>query len=49
MYEHVKGNIKPFLNLFDLMNGLRMTPEGVAQLAGYGIRLPYLGKIFKAL
>jgi len=49
MYEHVKGNIKPFLNLFDLMNGLRMTPEGVAQLAGYGIRLPYLGNIYSKL
>jgi len=49
MYQHVKGNIQPFLHLFDLMNGLRMTPQGVAQLAGYGTELPYLGNIYSKL
>jgi transcriptional regulator with XRE-family HTH domain len=44
-YEQVKGNIQPFLHLFDLMNGLGMTPEQVAQQADYGTRLPYLGNI----
>ena len=44
-YEQVKGNMQPFLHLFDLMNGLGMTPEQVAQQASYGARLPYLGNI----
>jgi len=49
MYEQVKGNIQPFVHLFDLMNGLKMTPADVAQLAGCGIRLPYLGNIHSKL
>jgi hypothetical protein len=48
-YEHVNGNIASFLHLFDLMNGLGMNPEQVAQQAGYGINLPYLGSIHSAL
>lgn len=48
-YEQVKGNMQPFLHLFDLMNGLGMNPEQVAQQAGYGINLPYLGSIHSAL
>jgi len=49
MYEQVKGNIQPFLHLFDLMNGLRLTPADVAQLASYSTRLPYLGNIHSKL
>jgi len=45
MYEQVQGNIVPFLHLFDLMNGLGMTPEQVAQQVEYGIKLPSLGKM----
>jgi hypothetical protein len=49
MYEHVKGNMHPFFQLFDVMNGLGMTPMYVGQLAGYGTRLPYLGNIYSNL
>lgn len=48
-YEQVKGNIQPFLYLFDLMNGLGMSPEQVAQQAAYGTSLPYLGNIHSNL
>jgi len=48
-YDSVKGNIQPFLHLFDLMNGLGMNPGQVAQQAGYGINLPYLGSVHSAL
>ncbi len=41
-YEQVKGNLRPFLDLFDLTNRLGMTLEQVAQLATCGLRLPYL-------
>src|SRR4029078_7436414 len=41
-YNRVKGNIQPYLRLFDLMNLLGMTPEHVAQQAEFGIKLPYL-------
>jgi hypothetical protein len=49
MYEQVKGYIQPCLHMFDLMNNLGMTPEQVAQLTGYGIRLPYLCDIHSRL
>ena len=49
MYEQVKGNIQPFLHLFDLMNGLGMTPVEVAQLAGFSTRLPFLANIHSKL
>jgi len=48
-YNSVSGNLSPFLRLFDLMNGLRMTPADVAQLAGYGTRLPFLWNIHSKL
>jgi len=48
-YEQVKGNIQPYLHMFDLMNNLGMTPDQVAQLAGYSIRLPYLCNIHSKL
>jgi uncharacterized protein YerC len=48
-YEHVKGNIQPYLHMFDLMNDMGMTPQQVGQLAGYGIRLPYLWNIYSKL
>jgi len=41
-YEHVKGNIWPFLQLFDLMISLGMTPEQVAEQVKHGYNLPYL-------
>lgn len=41
-YGQVKGNIQPFLRLFDLMNGLGMTPDQVAHQAEHGIKLPFL-------
>ena len=49
IYEEVKGNIQAFVHLFDLMNGLRMTPEQVAQLADCGTRLPFLWNIYSKL
>jgi hypothetical protein len=48
-YNSVSGNIVPFLHLFDLMNGLGMTPADVAQLAGYGTKLPFLWNIHSKL
>ena len=44
-YEQVEYDIVPYLRLFDLMNGLGMTPDQVAQLAEYGIKLPFLGNM----
>ena len=44
-YEHVKGNIGPFLQLYDLMISLGMTPEQVAEQVKHGYNLPYLGSI----
>ena len=41
-YEQVKGNLQPFLHLFDLMNNLGMTPEQVAEQVKHGYNLPYL-------
>jgi DNA-binding CsgD family transcriptional regulator len=49
MYEHVKGNMHPFFQLFDIMNGLGMTPMYVGQLAALGTRLPHLGNIYSNL
>lgn len=48
-YDKVKGNIQPYLHLMDLMNSLGMTPEHVAQLAGHGIRLPFVWDLFSKL
>jgi len=41
-FEHVNGNIEPFLHLFDLMNTLGMTTEQVAEQVKHGYNLPYL-------
>jgi DNA repair ATPase RecN len=41
-FEQVKGNIGPYMQLFNLMNGLGMTPEHVAELVKYGNSLPQL-------
>ena len=41
-YGQVKGNIQPFLHLFDLMNRLGMTEDQVAHQVKYGIKLPFL-------
>ena len=41
-YEHVKGNIRPFLQLYDLMISLGMTPKQVAEQVKHGYNLPYL-------
>ena len=49
MHEHVKGNMHPFFQLFDIMNGLGMTPMDVGQLAALGTRLPLLGNIYSNL
>jgi hypothetical protein len=49
MYEHVKGNMHPFFQLFDIMNALAMTPIDVGRLANYGTRLPHLGNIYSKL
>lgn len=49
MYEHVKGNMHPYLQLFDLMNGLGMTPDQVAQQVKYGSNLPYLESIHSSM
>jgi len=48
-YNQVKGNIYPFLRLFDLMNCLDMTPEQVAQQVNFGIKLPFLGNMCSEL
>jgi hypothetical protein len=39
----------PFFQLFDVMNGLGMTPMYVGQLAALGTRLPLLGNIYSNL
>jgi len=44
-FKHVKGNIIPFLRLFDLMKGLAMIPEQVQEQVKYGYRLPQLQSI----
>jgi uncharacterized protein YerC len=44
-FEHVEGNIGPYLRLFDLMNGLGMTPEQVAEQVKYSVNLPHLQNI----
>jgi len=44
-FEHVDGNVGPYLHLFDLMNGLGMTPEQVAEQVKYGVNLPHLQSI----
>jgi hypothetical protein len=41
-YEKVKGNITPYLQLFDLMNSLGMTPQQVAERVKCGNSLPQL-------
>lgn len=41
-YMHVKGNIQPFLKLYDLMNFLGMTPDQVARQVEFGLKLPFL-------
>jgi hypothetical protein len=48
-YEQVKGNIGPYLRLFDLMNELGMSPEQVAEQVKYGYELPQLQNIHKNL
>jgi hypothetical protein len=44
-YDKVKGNIKPFLQIFDLMNALGLTPEQVQEQVRYGYELPNLQNI----
>lgn len=48
-FEHVKGNISPFLRLFDLMKGLGMSPEQVADTVKYGNELPQLRNMHSTL
>jgi hypothetical protein len=48
-YEKVKGNIIPYLHLFDLMNSLGLTPEELQELVRYGYELPQLQSIHKKL
>ncbi len=48
-YDSVKGNIAPFLQLFNLMNRLVMTPEQVAEQVRYGNTLPQLQNTHSAL
>lgn len=48
-FEQVKGNISPYLRLFDLMNELGMSPEQVAEQVKYGYELPQLQNIHKNL
>ena len=48
-FEHVKGNIGPYLRLFDLMNELGMTPEQVAEQVKHGYELPQLQNIHENL
>jgi hypothetical protein len=49
MYERVKGNMHPFFQLFEIVNGLRLSPAYVGQLAALGTRLPLLGNIYSNL
>jgi hypothetical protein len=48
-YEHVKGNIPPFVHLFDLVRSLGMTPDQVASVLRYGNQLPQLQNIHARL
>jgi hypothetical protein len=48
-YNSVSGNIVPFLNLFNLMNSLGLTPEQIQEQVQYGYRLPQLQNIHKML
>lgn len=48
-YNHVQGNIQPFLRLFDLMNDLGMTPEQVSQQVTHGNNLPLLASMHLGL
>jgi hypothetical protein len=49
IYEQVKGNMHPFFQLFEIVNGLRLSPADVGQLAALGTRLPLLGNIYSNL
>jgi uncharacterized protein YerC len=44
-YDSVKGNIAPFLQLFNLMSRLSMTPEQVVEQVKHGDNLPNLQSI----
>jgi uncharacterized protein YerC len=44
-YEKVRGNITPFLQMFDLMNTLSLTPQQVQEQVRYGYDLPRLQSI----
>jgi hypothetical protein len=44
-YDKVKGNITPYLQMFDLMNALGLTPEQVQEQVRYGYHLPNLQSI----
>jgi len=48
-YDKVKGNMTPYLHLFDLMNSLGLTPEQVQEQVKYGYELPHLQSIHKNL
>lgn len=48
-YNSVSGNIVPFLNLFNLMNSLHMTPEQVAEAVKYRNALPQLQNMHSTL
>ena len=41
-YNNVSGNIEPFMNLFNLMNSLGMSPAQVGNAVKYGNALPQL-------
>jgi len=44
-YEKVRGNITPYLQLFELMNALGLAPEQVQEQVKYGYDLPCLQSI----
>jgi uncharacterized protein YerC len=44
-YERVKGNITPFLQMFDLMNALGLAPEQIQEQVKHGYDLPRLQSI----
>ena len=44
-YDKVKGNITSYLQMFDLMNALGLTPEQVQEQVKYGYELPNLKSI----
>jgi hypothetical protein len=48
-YDSVKGNITPYLRLFDLMNSLGLTPEQVQEQVKYGYELPQLQTMYSNL